>query len=283
MKRISEKNWFLAESGLWDAGREQFFFVNIFDGELYEYRPETGALKGHSFGRIVSAAMLGKHGELILATQTGIGIYDTETGSFEKKAHPNQKWENTSRYNDCKCDPAGRMYVGTMDLHGRPGCGKLYCVEPDWSWRVVFDSVDYSNGLVWIGDKMYYTDTYSGEVYCFDYDLRTGSMKHKRVLCAFPPGQPDGMAADWDGNLWIALWGGYGIACVDSKTGKLLRKIEMPVPNVSSICFGGRDGGKVLITTARKDMSEGELSRYPQAGSVYYGNIGVSGPEFYKF
>ena len=96
------------------------------------------------------------------------------------------------------------------------------------------------------------------------------------------PGQPDGMAADYEGNLWIALWGGFGVACVDTDTGHVIRKIEMPMPNVSSICFGGDDGRKVLITTAYKDLTPEGRKKYPQAGTVWFGNIGARGPEFYR-
>ena len=283
MKRISPKTFFLAESALWDRKRNSFFFVNIFAGELYQYHIETGKLECHSFDCLVSAVLLNRKEELVLVTQNGIGIYETDTRKLILKTHPNAQNEKTARYNDCKCDPRGRLYAGTMDLHGKPECGKLYCISEDWSWKTVLDPVDYSNGLVWINDKMYYTDTYKGEVYCFDYDSQTGAMKNKRVLCTFPSGQPDGMAADCEGNLWIALWGGYGIACVDVNTGKMIRRINMPVPNISSICFGGEDGKQVLITTAYKDLTQAEKKRYPQAGAVYFGSIGVSGPEFCRF
>ena len=282
LRQISEKRFFLAESGLWDGSTQSFYFTDIFAGNLYQYNVETEKLVCHSFDCFVSAAVLHENGCLILATQKGIGIYNPVLKKFTRKVHPNAQLEKVTRYNDCKCDPAGRLYAGTMDLQGRPGCGKLYCINPDWSWKTVLEPVDYSNGLVWLKDRMYYTDTYKGEVYRFSYDIWTGRMKNKEILCTFPPGQPDGMAADYEGNLWIALWGGFGVACVDTDTGHVIRKIEMPMPNVSSICFGGDDGRKVLITTAYKDLTPEGRKKYPQAGTVWFGNIGARGPEFYR-
>ncbi len=281
-KQITTDRFFLGESALWCRERDSFFFVNIFAGELYEYFVKNGELKKHIFGEIVSAAVLNNDGRLIVATQKGIGFYDTNREIFSKMVHPNEEREKAARYNDCKCDPFGRLYAGTMDLNGRPGCGKLFRIEPDWSWKIALETVDYSNGLVWNQGKLFYTDTYKGEVYRFDYEADTGALKNRQILCSFPPGQPDGMAMDVRGNLWIALWGGFGVACVDSVSGRILGKAKLPVPNVSSLCFGGKQGNKVLITTAIKDLSKEERHRYAQAGAVYYGELDVEGREFYR-
>lgn len=273
---ITDKTFFLSESALWDPNRGCWFFVDIFAGKLFQY--QAGALKEWSFGCIVSACLLGDKGELILVTQTGIGIFDPDTGLFTPKTHPNRDFENQTRYNDCKCDPAGRLLAGTMDLTGAPGKGKLYTVGPNWQSSILLDGVDYSNGIVWIGSSMYYTDTYSGRVYRYVYDLTTGCCSEKKVLCTFPAGQPDGMAADGEGKLWIALWGGGGLAQVDPATGEVLRRVPLPVPVVSSLCFGPQ--GQVLVTTAKKDMPPGELAQYPLAGSVFLGNLGVPSGSF---
>lgn len=280
LKQIGTDTFFLGESALWCPEKNSYFFVNIFAGELYQYAVETGHLEKHTFGEIVSAVLLNNDGRLIVATQKGIGFYDPETKIFTPKVHPNARWDKESRYNDCKCDPRGRLYAGTMDLLGRKERGKLFRIEPDWSWGIALDNVDYSNGIVWDRDKMFYTDTCSGAVYCFDYVLDTGEIKNRKVLCSFPEGWPDGMAMDEDGNLWIALWGGFGLSCVDQDTGEVLRNIKLPVPNVSSVGFGGKDGKDVLITTAQKDLSEEERNRYCEAGAVYYGEIGIRGREF---
>ena len=277
LKQIGTDTFFLAESALWCPEKNSYFFVNIFAGELFQYVNANGQLKKHKFGEIVSAVLLNNDGRLIVATQKGIGFYDPDTEVFTPKVHPNAEWDKVSRYNDCKCDPCGRLYAGTMDLHGRKEQVKLFRIKSDWSWEIALDNVDYSNGIVWDRDKMFYTDTYSGEVYSFDYAMDTGEIKNRKVLCQFPKGWPDGMAMDKDGNLWIALWGGFGLACVDQVTGKVLRNIKLPVPNVSSICFGGKN---VLITTAQKDLSKEEMNQYRQAGAVYFGEIGVQGREF---
>ena len=278
-KPIADKTFFLAESALYDPFRKCYFFVDIFDGTLYQY--QNGALRDWHFDCILSACLLTEDGALVLATQRGIGLFDPDTGRFTKKVHPNAPFETQTRYNDCKCDPAGRLLAGTMDLHGASGQGKLYSIGPNWQASLLLDRVDYSNGIVWLGDAMYYTDTYSGNVYRFTYDLTAGTCGKKEVLCTFPAGQPDGMAADGNGMLWIALWGGHGLAQVDPATGTILRRVPLPVPVVSSLCFGPH--GQVLVTTARKDMTPEALKKYPLASSVFLGTLEVPGAPFFPY
>lgn len=280
--RISNETYFVGESALWDPVHNCYYYVDIFEGKLYSYNPETKTIIKHDFDCIVSACVLNQKDELVLVTQRGIGIYDPDTRNFTLKCHPNKADEQITRYNDCKCDPKGRLFAGTIDLNCRPGFGKLYLINPDWSYKTVMEGVDYSNGIVWIDSFMLYTDTLSGNVYRFHYELENGIFSDKTLLLTLPAGEPDGMAADSDGNLWIARWGGHSLVCVDIMTGEILRKIELPVINVSSIAFGRHDGAEVLITTAKKDLSEEDLNAYPECGSVYIGSIDAKGPQFYK-
>jgi sugar lactone lactonase YvrE len=46
-------------------------------------------------------------------------------------------------------------------------------------------------------------------------------------------------------------------------------KIELPVPQVSSCAFVGDDLDYLLITTARENMKEEELKKYPESGDLF--------------
>ena len=69
---------------------------------------------------------------------------------------------------------------------------------------------------------------------------------------------PDGMTIDTDGNLWVAMWGGWSILCCNPYTGEIIDRINIPVSNVTSCTFGGRDMSTLYITTARAELSEKE-------------------------
>ena len=64
-----------------------------------------------------------------------------------------------NRFNDGKCDPAGRFWAGTMasDERGAP-VGALYVLDTDLSCKQVLQNVGISNGIAWSpdGNTMYY-------------------------------------------------------------------------------------------------------------------------------
>jgi sugar lactone lactonase YvrE len=82
-------------------------------------------------------------------------------------------------------------------------------------------------------------------------------------------GAPDGMTIDAEGKLWVALWGGNCVARFDPHSGRLLQKIIIPAPNVSSCAFGGENLEMLYITTARAWMSSDKLNEFPLSGGVF--------------
>ena len=81
------------------------------------------------------------------------------------------------------------------------------------------------------------------------------------------PGKPDGMALGPDGTLYVAMWGGSGVAVV-APQGRLLEMIAVPAPHVSSLCFNPEDPQKLYVTTSTFRMGDKDLRRYPAAGQT---------------
>jgi sugar lactone lactonase YvrE len=75
------------------------------------------------------------------------------------------------------------------------------------------------------------------------------------------------MTIDEEGMLWIAHWNGWQVSRWDPVTGEKLFSIPVPVANVSSCTFGGKDLQDLYITTALKDLSKMEIKEQPLAGS----------------
>jgi sugar lactone lactonase YvrE len=91
------------------------------------------------------------------------------------------------------------------------------------------------------------------------------------------------MTIDSEGMLWIALWDGFGVARYNPATGKLLRKIDVPAPKVTSCAFGGENLDVLFITTARVEMSAEELEQYPLSGAIFIAEPGIKGVPAYSF
>ena len=90
-------------------------------------------------------------------------------------------------------------------------------------------------------------------------------------------GHPDGMTIDEEGMLWIAHWNGFGVYRWNPHNGKLMDKIDVPVPQVSSCAFFGDKLDKLIITTARERLSKKDLQKYPQSGDTFVAEMKVKG------
>lgn len=276
----------LGEGSLWNYRTSELMWVNIKGEILNFYKPEGGVNKEMFTGQMVGTVVPTEKGKILVALQNGIYELDPETGTKKLIVDPEAD-KPDNRFNDGKCDPAGRFWAGTMSLVGKQGAGALYRLDPDYSVHKMIDGVGTSNGIVWSADKtkMYYIDTPTAKVMAYDYNNETGEINNPRVAVQIPGGigYPDGMTIDENDNLWVALWGGSAVANFDSKTGQLIRKIEVPAKNVTSCAFGDDDLGTLYITTARESTSDEDLEKFPHAGGVFKIRSGVKGVQAFYF
>lgn len=269
----------LGEGAIWHQAESKLYWVDIEGKLLHLFNPDTK--KDHQIGvgaRIGTVVPLESGGALV-ALQNGIYKINTQSGELsfisQTLSDPN------IRFNDGKCDPSGRFWVGTMHLETKEGAAVLYRLDKDQRIEKVLDGLTISNGIVWSADSrtMYFIDTPTSAVQAFDYQNDTGEIKNGREVIHIPPseGHPDGMTIDEDGNLWIALYGGGGVACYDPDTGEMLQKIKVPVPNTTSCAFGGKNLDTLFITTARDGLSQNQLEQFPLSGSIFAAKPGVKG------
>ncbi|GAQ90022.1 hypothetical protein KFL_005900080 [Klebsormidium nitens] len=188
------------------------------------------------------------------------------------------------RFNDGKVDPAGRFWVGHMNLHWRDPTvakGKLYCLDPakkDDGLVVKLNDTVLSNGLCWSSDKrsFFWVDTSLQKAYHFDYDLESGDISNQKVCVDVPEdfGLPDGMTIDSNDKLWIAIGESGHVAQYDPETGKELQRVKLPVKRPTSLEFGGKDLSELYVTT----REEPGKNPSPHAGGLFRAHIpGVKG------
>lgn len=262
----------LGEGSYWDAAKEVLYWLDIEAGRLFIYEPESGENRVFDIGEKIGTVVPKKSGGLLLALESSLAEFLPETRSL-RRIVPLEANIPENRSNDGKCDPAGRFWVGSMAPDDKPGGASLYRVEKDYSVERVLTGATISNGLAWNRDKtrMYYIDTPTGKVFVFDYDLATGAIANRRTCVEIPAGQgmPDGMTIDEEGMLWVAQFGGWGVSRWNPETGRRLGFIELPVKNVTSCAFGGRNLDELYVTTARILNTEEELARQAEAGNLF--------------
>jgi sugar lactone lactonase YvrE len=182
------------------------------------------------------------------------------------------------RMNDGKCSPDGAFWAGTMHVDATGPVGVLYRMAPGWATpEVALESLTISNGLAWSSDgaSMYFIDTPTRRVDRFDVKPGTGQVSNRRPQIVVPDGNgnPDGMAIDDEGCLWVALaWSGKLQRYRPDGTPDIA--VELPVPQVTSCCFGGDKGDILFVTTGRRGVAPDDSL----AGAVFACYPKVSGP-----
>ena len=218
-------------------------------------------------------------GGFLYAGDTGIIAFDPETGVRQTLADPEAEKRETNRFNDGKCDPAGRFWAGTISLIKKTGDAALYMLNTDGTLHLKLDEITNSNGICWSPEatKLYYIDTPTKQVRAYDYDQDSGNISNETVavdtLAHDFKDSPDGMTIDTDGNLWVAFCHGGCVACFDPLSGKLLNRIEVPCVETTACTFGGPNLDRLFVTTGiHKSIKE------PDAGKVFViDNLGVKG------
>jgi sugar lactone lactonase YvrE len=267
----------IAEHPLWEDRAEAVVWVDITAGRVNRLRLDGGH-DTVEVGAPLGAAALRRGGGLVCARGDGIaflgpdGRADRDEITFDLPGNV--------RWNDGACDPDGRFLIGTCSTDGSEGQGTLYSVSAHGEVSELLAGVTESNGLAWSldGRTLYYVDSGEPCLRAYPYDPDSGRLGDRRDLVVFgdDDGTPDGLVADADGAVWVAMWGG---GCVRrySPGGDLLERIETPVSQPSCAAFGGPDLDRLYVATAWQGLSAEQREREPLAGSLLVCRPGVRG------
>lgn len=273
----------VGESPFWFDSRSELWWVDITRCVLHRLNTVVGKLTNIKFQDYISAVVPDENAGAIIAS--GHGIYHINGDSSETKLISELKpWDNRNRFNDGKCDPEGRFWVGTMNIKKDTPSGSLFMLDRNFKLREKIGNLTISNGLAWSTNKkeFYHIDTPTKQVGVYSYAETDGSIKFKKYIdLSAEDGRPDGMTIDSTGSLWIGMFGGGQVIRCDPLKGDITDAIEVPEPNVTSCCFGDSDLKTLYITTAG-DISS--TSTIPNAsGNLYSERLNVSGIKTSRF
>lgn len=263
---------FLGEGPIWDAARQQLYWVDIIAGHLHCFDPGSRQDQIIDVGQPLGCAAPTRSGRLILGLQNSLAILDPTNSHLTNIMYPESHLPG-NRFNDGKCGPDGRFLVGSMDNAEVDASGSLYSLASDGTLQTLLSGIGISNGLTWSPDRtiMYFIDTPTRQVMAYDYDLASGDIANPRAVVSVPAemGWPDGMTSDSNGYLWVALWGGAALSVWNPTNGALVEKIAIPAKNVTSCVFGGPRLEQLFITTARKGLDSADLAAFPASGGLF--------------
>ncbi|MFP3414086.1 SMP-30/gluconolactonase/LRE family protein [Bacillus sp. SIMBA_074] len=276
----------LAEGPCWNEKKQILYWVDIIEKKLCLYNPVNNTNRVITFDQQIGCIVPYLDNIVLLAMERGFYSLNLNTEKLTHIYDPEPHLlEN--RFNDGKCDPAGRFWAGTTDLCGINAAGSLYCLNNNFNVDKKFAHVNTSNGIAWSPDHtfLYFIDTPTKKVVRFDYDVHTGEISNPSDVIIFPENDclPDGMTIDEEGCLWIAHWGGSKVTRWNPLTGEQILSIPIPALYVTSCTFGGPNLTDLYITTARTRMTDEELKQYPHAGGIFRIQTNVKGCPTYSF
>ncbi|MFC5471513.1 SMP-30/gluconolactonase/LRE family protein [Cohnella suwonensis] len=281
LKLVCDAKAKLGEGPVWDTSRGCLYWVDILESRLHIHDPQhPQSDESIVISPYISSIVPRLSGGIALTLQNGFYAFDRDTQKTSLLAEVESTLTD-NRFNDGKCDPAGRYLAGTMSMSYQPSKGTLYRMDANHSVRPLLSEVSISNGLAWTADgtTMYYVDTPTRQVAAFDYDMETGTLRNRRIVVEIPEEQgfPDGMTIDSEGMIWVAHWGGWRVTRWNPNTGKQLEYVPVPASQVTSCTFGGPNLDKLYITTARIGLNEEELTKQPHAGGLFCAELVIRG------
>jgi L-arabinonolactonase len=270
----------LGEGVVWSSAHGEVQWTDILGRRFWTYSPSAGATRSVAPpDRLACFAPLGGT-SLLAGFAGGLEVFDLKSGARRPIAaiEPDRP---TTRVNDGKLDRRGRLVFGTMDEapSGARPIGQVYAYEGGTSPRALVSGVRIANSIAFSPDgrRMYFADTPTKIIRCYDYDLDSGDLSGERTFATVEgPGFPDGSTVDADGCLWNAEWGG-GRVVRYTPDGRVDRAVALPCSQVTCCAFGGARLDRLYVTTARIGLDAAALAREPHAGALFVIDAGVTG------
>lgn len=181
-------------------------------------------------------------------------------------------------FNDLTTDHAGRIYVGSLAFKvfggEAPQPGHLHVIDLDGAMRTLSDGVLLTNGLGFSpdGKRLYHSDARAGLVRVYDVKP-DGGVGPWRAFATLGDGRsavPDGLKVAGDGSVWVADAHGGRVA-VYNADGTHRQDVAVPLPMVTSVCFGGDDLRDLYVVTGSRG------GPHENCGSIFRTRVDVAG------
>lgn len=268
----------LGEGVTWDAATSTLLWLDI-DGRLLHRLHSDGRHEEVAMSSPTSVVVPTCTGELLAVSGLKVGILN-DSGVIEEVLAELPP-DGDGRANDGRCDPHGRLWIGTVDRSGEHRAG-VFCVDDSGFVRRVRSGRALSNGIDWSpdGSKCYHVDSLHRTVDELTLDDK-GFPVSEHTIATFDV-LPDGVSVDMEGGIWVALWDGGGVVRL-SPSGEIDCRIDVPGGWITSCAFGGADLRTLYITSATVDLDDARRRANPSAGSLFACRPGVAGRGYTPF
>jgi D-xylonolactonase len=265
----------LGEGPFWKPQENAVYFVDIFGKSIHRWK-QSGERDSWKSPAEPGFLFPCTDGSWICGMRGGLYRFLPEFGTFELLIAVESD-QPLHRINDGFVDRFGRLWFGTMHEDTSTRGGVLYSVERGAALRIHDSDYIVTNGPTMSPDglTLYHSDSARRTVYAFSHSM--GRLTNRRTFVTFQDGvNPDGMAVDATGHLWIAVFNGWRIERY-TPAGAKVGEIVLPCSQVTKLVFGGADLRTLYITTARHGLSATSQAGQPFAGGLFAARVSVAG------
>ncbi len=160
------------------------------------------------------------------------------------------KGKKFNRPNDLAFDPKGNLYFTDPNSYDKniPD-GVVYRIDAiTKEVTPAADSIAFCNGIAFSADAKNVFVCESARHRILKYNVeQDGSFSNKKVFAELPDGDPDGIAFDIEGNLYVANFGS-GRIYILNPDGSTKSFLEAPGKKTSNVEFAGKDLRTLYIT-----------------------------------
>ena len=243
----------LIEGPTWDAARG-LIFSDVLNGGVFGLSKdhEVSTLIPHRRG--IGGIVLHQSGGLVVG---GRNIcYKSLDGENSVVLLDSDITSEALGFNDFTTDSKGRIYVGSLAFKvfdgGEARPGHLHVIDLDGAARTLSDGSMLTNGMGFSpdGGLLYHADARENIVRVY-HVYGDGEVSPWRPFARIGNGHPDGLAIAEDGSVWIAIAHGARVD-VFEPTGELRKSLPVPLPMVTSLCFGGDDLHDLYVVTGSR-------------------------------
>ncbi|WP_179378812.1 SMP-30/gluconolactonase/LRE family protein [Jannaschia marina] len=266
----------LGEGPLWHPERQQLFWFDILGNRLLSRQGD--APLEWTFDEHVSAAGWIDNDTLMVAGDSALWRFDIESGAREIIT-PLEADNPLTRSNDGRADPLGGFWIGTMGLDGQDGAGAIYRYFRG-EVRQIYRDITIPNAICFSpeGDTAYFADTARGAIWKQHIDRAGWPSGKPEVFVDFSGVglAPDGAVCDAQGNLWVAQWGGWRVAC-HGPDGRFRMALDCGAAQTTCPAFGGPKLDRMFVTSATQGISDTDAPHQAGAGRTWAADMPVKG------
>ena len=267
----------LGECAIWSVEDQALWWVDINAPALNRFDPKSARNVAYPMPASVGCYGFRASGGFVIALRDGIWLADANA-KLERRIVDAPYDPAHHRFNDGRCDRQGRFLAGSMNENRDANTAALYRLDPDLSFREVFNDMMISNGLAFSPDgrTMYHADTPTRIVNAYHYDTASGVASDRRVFAQWSAegDRPDGACVDSAGCYWSAFYRGGKVVRV-SPEGRMLAELPIAAMCPTMCALGGPDLKTLFVTSARQQRTEEELSSLPQSGGIFAMRVDV--------